>query len=414
MDGGGLTHKGHYPHKPVLGFRVFLAIAMLVFLLPGKINSGHTALAAPLATGQTYVVNSTTDAPDTDPADGVCTTADGSCTLRAAIMQANFDTLPVTITLPPGLYRLTRVGSDDNALVGDLDIRGDLTIQGAGPGLTIVDGNSALTHDRVFKILPTASQVRLSGLTIRDGSATTNSSPPTLVGGGIYRDGRTSSSTAPSLTLSDVVLEGNTAQDGGGLYVKSGQLELDHTRIWSNSATNSGGGFYADGSLLTVRDSQVYSNTASTGGGLWLSDISDGRVQRSQIYSNTVSGYGGDGNGSAICDIGAYGAASQLNQSISFEPVYNGTLLDSPFSIAAIASSGLPVDFSANSPGICSVSDSNLFAGVSSATVTLSKAGNCTLVAQQPGDSTFNPATPVTQTFSVIPNLFLPLVVRLN
>jgi hypothetical protein len=677
MDGGRLIHKGLFPNQPLSGFRVFLVLALLVLLLPGKIDMGHTALAAPLATGHTYVVNSTNDAPDTDAADGVCATANGTCTLRAAIMQANFDTLADTIDLPAGLYRLTRVGSDDNALVGDLDIRSDLTIQGAGSGLTIVDGNSTLTHDRVFKILPTASQVRLSGLTIRDGSATANSSPPALVGGGIYRDGHTSSSTVPSLTLSDVVLEGNTAQDGGGLYVQSGQLELDHTRIWSNSATNSGGGFYADGSLLSVRDSQVYSNTAHTGGGLWLSDISDGHIQRSQIYSNTVSGYGGglsnsasnanpssqvtledsslhnnhaaynggaidnyaslvishtlleansagtyggglmmyqayvpstisitrstlshntaqygagifyndfigqgstmtlvnstlsgnsashfggglyaigqarvylynatiagnqvrrfftqhytihggrmvitstavittqnslignniltdgitiptpedcygslhslgnnliedtancaisgtiygnvsgqdpllgplqnnggsiptlalltgspaidagansacpasdqrgvtrpfdgDGNGSLICDMGAYESASQLSQSIDFTSIPNKMLMDAPFVITATASSGLTIGFSANPPGVCGVSSSSLFAGVSSATVILKKAGNCTLVAQQPGDSTFNPATPVTHTFSVNPNMFLPLVVH--
>jgi len=38
--------------------------------------------------------------------------------------------------------------------------------------------------------------------------------------------------------------------------------------------------------------------------------------------------------------------------------------------------------------------------------------GKCTLVAQQPGDVTFNPASPVTRTFSVRPKVFLPLVVR--
>jgi CSLREA domain-containing protein len=677
MDGGCLSHKGSHPNKLAAGFRLFLTAALLVFLLAVKFNPSHAAPAAPLAPGQTYVVNSTIDAPDTDPSDGVCATVDGACTLRAAIMQANFATQPVTITLPAGLYRLTRVGSDDNALVGDLDIRGDLTIQGAGSGLTTVDGNSALTHDRVFKILPSASRVRLSGMTIRDGAATMESSPPAQMGGGIYRDGGSSSSTTPSLTLSEMILEGNSAQDGGGLYLKSGQLELDHTRIRANSATNSGGGFYADGSLLTVRDSLVYSNSAYTGGGLWLSDISEGLIQRSQIYSNTVSGYGGglsnsasnanpssqvtledsslhdnhatynggaidnyaslvishtlleansagtyggglmmyqayvpstiriirstlshntaqygagifyndfvgqgstmtvlnstlsgnsashsggglyaigqarvylynatiagnqvrrfftqhytihggglvitttavitaqnslignnvltngltiptpedcygslhslgnnlvedttncaisgtiygnvmgqdpqlgplqnnggsiltlallsgspaidsgansacpatdqrgvrrpfdgDGNGSAICDMGAYEAASHLSQSIDFASIADKRLNDATFVITATASSGLTVDFNASPPDVCSVSGSSLFAGVSSATVTLKETGNCALVAQQPGDSTFNPAAPVTQTFSVLLNLFLPVVVR--
>ncbi len=110
--------------------------------------------------------------------------------------------------------------------------------------------------------------------------------------------------------------------------------------------------------------------------------------------------------------MGAYEAASQVSQSIDFAPIPNKMLTDAPFVITATASSGLTVGFSASPPGVCSVSGSSLFAGVSSATVTLSKVGNCMLVAQQSGDLTFNPAAPVTQTFSVIPNLFLPMVVR--
>src|SRR5205823_4386816 len=113
-------------------------------------------------------VNSTDDSPDADPADGICATATGACTLRAAIMQANFATGAQTITLPSGVYTLTRAGYDDNALVGDLDIKHDLTIQGAGSGATIVDGNGAVTGDRVFQILNTAQNVALSGITIRN------------------------------------------------------------------------------------------------------------------------------------------------------------------------------------------------------------------------------------------------------
>ena len=81
--------------------------------------------------------------------------------------------------------------------------------------------------------------------------------------------------------------------------------------------------------------------------------------------------------------------------------------------ITATASSGLPVDFITNTPSVCSVTSGPLFAGVSSATVALIRGGTCTLVAQQPGNQTFNPAIAVTQTFNVANrNTFLPLILR--
>ena len=108
--------------------------------------------AAPLAGGHTYHVTSTVDAPDADVGDGICASASNGCTLRAAIMQANFLTGLDTITVPSGTYLLTRPGDDDAAVLGDLDILDDLTIQGAGSGVTIVDGNGAVTGGRVFQI----------------------------------------------------------------------------------------------------------------------------------------------------------------------------------------------------------------------------------------------------------------------
>src|SRR5437764_15276837 len=96
-------------------------------------------IVLPIVAG-TYTVNSTADLPDADPADGICKTANNNCTLRAAIMQADF-VGSSTIGLAAGTYKLTRAGYDDDALVGDLDIKHDLIIQGAGSATTIIDGN---------------------------------------------------------------------------------------------------------------------------------------------------------------------------------------------------------------------------------------------------------------------------------
>ncbi len=166
--------------------------------------------AAALAATNTFTVNSNADLPDADQGDGICKASNNLCTLRAAIMQANFTAGAETITLPAGVFQLTRAGNDDVAVLGDLDITDDLTIQGAGSSLTIIDGNGAVTGDRVFQILSSAKSVTISGLTIRNGKRTNTFDE----GGGLYWDGNGS-----HLNLSNVVFENNAGDYGGGLFL---------------------------------------------------------------------------------------------------------------------------------------------------------------------------------------------------
>src|SRR5207249_5278285 len=87
-----------------------------------------------------YDVTTTTDVVDA---------FDNFLSLREAVLAANASVgVADTINLPAGIYTLTRVGAgEDGAGLGDLDLRDDLTIQGAGAAVTIVDGNAS---DRVF------------------------------------------------------------------------------------------------------------------------------------------------------------------------------------------------------------------------------------------------------------------------
>jgi hypothetical protein len=81
---------------------------------------------------------------------------------------------------------------------------------------------------------------------------------------------------------------------------------------------------------------------------------------------------------------------TKLDQNITFGPLSDKTLGDPPFSISASSSSGLPVSFAA--AGNCTISGS---------TVTLTGAGSCAITASQAGNTTFNPAPPVTQSFHI-------------
>ncbi len=280
-----------------------LAIALPV----GSYGMNNPAWAASLAPATTYTVNTTLDTPDADPSNGVCADANGRCSLRAAIMDANFTAALDTILLPAGVYLLTRPGIDDNALVGDLDITNDLTIQGAGSAAALVDGNGAVTGDRVFQVLSTALNVTLSGMAIRNGSALTVNPLPPIGGGGIYMD------SAGSLALSDVILENNQGGIGGGIFAHlenlGGALAMDRVIVRNNKAPSSpptadGGGvrvlFSSSLSSFSMTDSQVYSNQADgVGGGLsFVNNVGptgpvQASLERTQVYSNTAESGGG-------------------------------------------------------------------------------------------------------------------------
>src|SRR5258707_6761494 len=181
---------------------------LALLMLPAQLSLA-AAPAYPLAAGATYHVNSTDDKPDADVGIAACADANGQCTLRAAIQQANFATGINTITVPSGVYLLTRAGEDDVASLGDLDVTDDLTLQGAGPSSTIIDGNGAVTGDRVFQILSSAKATSLSGLTIRAGQKVSST---ITEGGGLFWEGAPNG----SLRLSDMVFAANTALYGGG------------------------------------------------------------------------------------------------------------------------------------------------------------------------------------------------------
>ena len=69
-------------------------------------------------------------------------------------------------------------------------------------------------------------------------------------GGGVYFSGYTDSNI---LTISDTMkIEGNSAANGGGVYIKSYNLKMTGGSIINNNATNSGGGVYFTGSSFNV------------------------------------------------------------------------------------------------------------------------------------------------------------------
>jgi CSLREA domain-containing protein len=258
--------------------------------------------ASGLSAEVTFVVNTTADLIDNNIGDGLCRTDSNSCSLRAAIMQANrlSEPGPKVINLPPGVFVLSRVpnglNGDDN---GDLNLDpppparvnpGEpessaaangidslievayIVIRGAGAGSTIIDANHI---DGVLRIEP-GRQARIESLSIRHGSRVGE-------GGGILNQG--------GLTLVQCVVEENFAVvDAGGIY-SSGWISVEGSTIRSNVAGRNGGGMSVNGSSV-MRDSTVHGNHAgSHGGGVHNTDRLD--VVNSTIGNNSANTDGG-------------------------------------------------------------------------------------------------------------------------
>jgi hypothetical protein len=203
----------------------------------------------------------------------------GECALREAIVNANNDDdsgsddcTPGdgddTIVVPAGNYLLDVGGS--GATRGDLDLTTNITIVGAGPTQTVVDGAGLSPRDRVFDVDDGAT-VTISRLTIQHGLTTGD-------GGGVRNN-------EGALTLRDVIVFENTAEDGGGVKNESGQtLTMIRTSIRDNTSTSDGGGLFNQGTA-SLTDGDISENTAESDGG---GARNDGflTLTRSRVRSN--------------------------------------------------------------------------------------------------------------------------------
>jgi hypothetical protein len=117
-----------------------------------------------------------------------------------------------------------------------------------------------------------------------------------------------------------------------------------------------------------------------------LTNLTNGATYAFTVVAVNANGSSAASSASSIVTpIGAKTA-----QTITFPALDAHRLGDPPFDLAATASSGLAVTFTA--------ADSCTISG---ATVTITHAGTCTITAHQAGDATYDAATDVAQTFTI-------------
>ena len=319
----------------------------LLFSLGGHLN------------GLDFVVDSTVDSHDGFPGNGICADSGGSCTLRAAIEETNASGGADVIFIPPGNYALD---------LGPLTVLENLSITGAGPEATTIDGQG-LSNLLVIGDVTHAVSFDISRLTLTNGNA------PLGVGGGaiafhfgsngvlvnirvvdnvsagvggvtgkniVIRDslfqnnvgivggasislgqishsrfiGNTGLDGAGGVELTNgmiqnsVIVENISGRHGGGVYA-FGEIVIEQTLIANNSADNAGGGiFYSTaGGDLTITNTTISGNTAgSSGGGIRFSASFAYKLYMTNITitANVAdSDADGNGNGGGFTNLGS-------------------------------------------------------------------------------------------------------------
>ncbi len=150
-------------------------------------------------------------------------------------------------------------------------------------GFTVTGGNASDTAAQGGGISNSGVSPVLRNLVISGNSANNG-------GGGIYSNGG-------SPSISAITVSGNRAQHGGGLLFENGSIaSLTNSTISDNSA-DYGGGMYSLGSTPSLSNSTFISNSATIdGGGIMLFQSS------ATIENLTVSGNSAANEGGGICD----------------------------------------------------------------------------------------------------------------
>lgn len=204
-------------------------------VLASVMTMGMAAILAAPVEARSFRVNSTADLPDTRPGDGICDASGRrsrpTCTLRAAVMEANATRGEDRILLESGRYSLNRPGAHENAgSTGDLDISDHVAILGS-PGGTVVDGAGL---DRVFHVVDDGLKIGFRRIAITGGAV-----PVTGTGaGGIQVDGR-----GCILDLYSTEIQGNLAANGRQeeICMGSGTLKVFDAQVQSDyNAPNCG------------------------------------------------------------------------------------------------------------------------------------------------------------------------------
>jgi fibronectin-binding autotransporter adhesin len=210
----------------------------------------------------------------TDQNDG-CDVGGSGCSLREAIAAAGSGD---TVVLLAGTYAVT---------LGTLQVDKSLTLQGAGPGVTIIDG-AGNSPNGILETGTNPVTFTVAGLTMRNGVRPGGDGGALLF---VNDDSR--------FLITDCVLTGNQSDQAGGAiraYGDDDRLDIVNSNVIRNDAGNGGGiAFEFNHSTLTIVNTTISTNTAAqSGGGISaLTPVLTITLINSTMISNTAGNEGG-------------------------------------------------------------------------------------------------------------------------
>ncbi|MBN2549930.1 MAG: CSLREA domain-containing protein [Anaerolineales bacterium] len=209
--------------------------------------------------------------------------ADGLCTLREAIVNANRDEAKYADCAAGSGADTITFGLSGTILLGSslptVDDPDGLTIDGAGQSVTISGGDA-------YRVIHSSDTLVINHLTIADGYAALG-----LSGGGIYHccDG--------TLTILNSTFTGNRAVQagsGGGVYNYWGTLTIINSTFFDNHVNGAGGGVFGNHADVIIANSTFSGNSAQTeGGGAIYNEGGDFFITNSTISGNSAGLYSG-------------------------------------------------------------------------------------------------------------------------
>jgi YVTN family beta-propeller protein len=353
-----------------------------------NVGANPCALAVNPVTNQIYVVNAGSD--NVTVIDGASGTVSGSPIPVGAYP------LSIDVNLVTNQFY---VSNDDSNTVSAIDgyTRGSLPVN-VGVG----------SYPVYVKVNPTTNKIYVadyypSGETVIDGATNTTTQ---ISGPGLYAN-----QIAVNPATNAVYVTNYGSNNLTILYEENLQPVLPATTITplpDNLTTNpaptftftshSSGGTIPNGVYFQV-DTWEGAWTAASG----YNPTFSGRIAPLQPGFHILYAYSTNGMEGTIFStntplpgaIQAYGftlTPPPAAQTISFNPISHQNVSTS-LSLNATASSGLPVSFSSSTTSVCTVSG---------ATASFIHTGTCDITASQSGNISYQPATPVTQSFSVL------------
>ncbi len=231
--------------------------ALSRFIVPALVLFAFSALGVDAqSVGKVFTVSSSADSFDLTPGDGICADAEGRCTLRAAVDEANgvpatrdiivFDLqYPAVIDLTLGELRITGSGA---------------SIVGPGARRLYVQRFTGGPQFRIFEIPNSGTSAVIRGLSIHDGNASSGK----IGGGGAIRIG-----PGAILHLAEASLRNHTAPQAGAV-LNEGTLTVSRSLFQNNSSGGFGGAIGTTSTSNTrIVNTTITSNAARAGGAIW-------------------------------------------------------------------------------------------------------------------------------------------------